>query len=285
MGYQSFTQLTRIVLFHILFISISSCQKEVSLPVYYNQGNIGPEGGIVQTADGASVEIPAGALKTNQTISITNITGTDTIIYNGCRVYKLEPDGLIFSDSVIIKLPFDDSYLDINNSVKNYGVNIILFQDTAWVKLKTEVDLENRIAKIKTLHFSDYVIRYPSFWTTYYFLNKAGPEKIYNVPFYCQGKSNWCAYYALSMVLKYAGYQYKAPFLATLFNEPEYHQKGGLSNGELFVLDKKLEDLGISVNLTKIPFLNASELCGIYYGSLTIKTRFGLVLLPLGMHS
>lgn len=258
--------LVKISVLVILIISFGiSCEKEEEpiVPVIYNQeGEIGPDGGIVETDDGAYIEIPEGALTSKITISITNITDEDTSINVGYKKYKIEPNGLTFSDSVIISLPFDKEYLNLGIDEENNGIGIMVFQDSMWFKLHAEVDLENGIAKAKTTHFSNYAIRYPGKWTYYYINNKSGTSKIWSVPFYTQGSSYWCAYYSLSMILKYAGYPYKAPFLAALFNEPEYGDYAGMKYYEFVQLDRKLGDLGIEIKLTEVPFISERELSG-----------------------
>ncbi|NLK53510.1 MAG: PKD domain-containing protein [Bacteroidales bacterium] len=250
-----------IIAFFSLTLFFSYCIKYGPSPVFVDQGDIGSDGGIVKTNDGASVEIPAGALSTNKTISITNKTGSDSIAKNGYCIYELKPDGLVFSDSVIITLPFDDSYLNLNNEL-DYGIGVMVFQDTAWIRLRAEIDLTNKVARIKTLHFSNYVIRYPSKWTKYFIQNKNGPKKTINVPYYEQS-GNWCGYYSLSMVLKYAGYSFKAPYLTTLFNEPDSdNDKSGMMVLEFLFLHRVLKEFGISSRVTEVPFLSENELSG-----------------------
>jgi hypothetical protein len=147
-----------------LFVSIllPSCKKEDKFPVYYDQGTIGGNGGIVKTDDGASVEIPAGAMSTDQTISVAKNYQDNNPVNNVCRIYRFKPDGLFFNDSVLISLPFDDKYIDYDNSAKNYGISIFYNNGTYWEKCKTIVDLKNKVARIKSLHFSDYYIEYLS---------------------------------------------------------------------------------------------------------------------------
>jgi uncharacterized protein (TIGR02145 family) len=243
---------------------IPSCKKDTLMPTYTDQGNIGPEGGIVRTSDGASVEIPAGLLSSEKTISLTNVTQTDTVANAGCKIYEIKPDGLMFSDSVILSFPFNNDYIDLNSKKENYGVGIMVFQGTEFIKLKASVDLQNKTISAKTTHFSTYTIYYPSIYSQYYKTNKLETGKTCSVPHYWQYQSNWCAYYSLSMITKYAGYYYKAPELASLLGETSYD---GILSGlndiyqDPFV-DDKLTEIGITAERAFPPWINAEELGG-----------------------
>jgi PKD repeat protein len=253
--YIGFTTILAIV------VLVTTCKKDEPSPIFNDQGNIGSDGGIVKTSDGASVEIPPDALSTSQTISITNITegGTDSDI--GSQIYELKPDGLTFKDSVIITLPFDDEFIDLNSPEENYGINVAVVQDLGLLNLKAEIDLINNAAIVKTKHFSDYIISFRSQWAEYYENNKDGASKIISVPYYEQ-EGNWCFYYSLSMIAKYAGYSYKAPFYAYLFGETYPETTGfigflGLDEADLLLL----KGLGISFNY-KILWTNVDNLYG-----------------------
>jgi len=68
--------------------------------------NVGPEGGAVHHPDGASVEIPVGALDADTEISITKtdreIPGTEAV----GPVFRFEPAGLQFASPVSVVLPY-----------------------------------------------------------------------------------------------------------------------------------------------------------------------------------
>ncbi len=138
-------------------VILTTCEKDKEFPTYTDQGNIGPEGGIVKTSDGAFIDIPPGALSENRTISITNITDKYSIGNFGFKVYELLPSGLVFSDSVTIILPFDKTYIDVNSQEDNYGVNIVAYHDSTWQILNTKVDLTESQAFAKINHFSTYL--------------------------------------------------------------------------------------------------------------------------------
>jgi uncharacterized protein (TIGR02145 family) len=218
----------------------TSCNKDTPPPpTYIDQGNIGTQGGTVKTNDGASVEIPAGALSESRAIYISNKTPGDTIPNTGYSVYELKPDGLKFNDSIIITLPFDGTYIDLNSDEENYGIYIAVIKDTTVTKLKTEIDLVNKIAKVKTTHFSNYYIFSPSSWSSYYENNKSGPSKIMPTPYYRQ-VGQWCFYASLSMIIKYAGYPYKAPTLASFFEEGDPETTGFYMYDYVFIKRLKI---------------------------------------------
>jgi uncharacterized protein (TIGR02145 family) len=249
-----------ILAFLSFIIIFSYCKKDDPYPVFTDQGNIGTEGGIVKTNDGASVEIPADALTTNKTISITNITEGDTIVNSGCRIFELKPDGLYFADSVTITLPYDDTYTDLYSQEENYGVGIMVFQDNKWIKLKTKINTANKVAIAKTTHFSNYFVYFPGRWALYYYNNKKSARRILPVPYFDQGSTNWCAYYSLSMITKYAGYPKHGPYYASLLNETTKDE--GFTIFDFPLLNRKLTEIGISAEIAFPAWANLGDLCG-----------------------
>jgi len=238
---------------------MTTCTKEPDFPTFVNQGEVGTQGGIVKTSDGASIEIPANALSSLEIISITNITEGDTVINGGCAIYELKPDGLNFSDSVIITFPFNNKYVDLASTEENYGIGIMVLQDNEWIKLKTEIDLQSKTARAKTTHFSNYRIYFPYIWSAYYLSLKNSPDKIMDVPYYEQ-EGNWCAYYSLSMVTKYAGYNYKAPFFASLLGETSTDV--GFTRWDFPSLASNLKDKGISAKIAFPSWTFSTDLAG-----------------------
>lgn len=66
---------------------------------------IGPAGGTVSSLDGASLEIPAGALAAETTITITTTSATTPGALG--RAYAFGPEGIVLSVPGTVKLPFD----------------------------------------------------------------------------------------------------------------------------------------------------------------------------------
>lgn len=241
------------------FLLLTNCQKDVEFPTFINQGEVGAQGGIVKTSDGASIEIPPGTLISLETISITNITEGDTALNGGCAIYELKPDGLNFSDSVIITFPFNDKYVDLSSTEENFGIGIMVLQNNEWIKLKTEIDLQSKTAKAKTTHFSNYRIYFPYIWSAYYLRLKNSPDKIMDVPYYEQ-EGNWCAYYSLSMVTKYAGYNHKAPYFASLLGETT--TDFGFTRWDFPALANNLKNIGISAKIAFPSWTFSTDLAG-----------------------
>ena len=213
-----------IIAFFSLTLFLSYCIKYGPSPVFVDQGDIGSDGGIVKTNDGASVEIPAGALSTNTNISITNITENDTNDNTGYRIYELKPDGLVFNDSIIIMLPFEDRFLNTIDTIDNQTIRVFLVQDSSLCEIKAMIDLQNNLAVIKTVHFSKYLVIFPSEWGDY-FKNRGDKSVTLTVPYYEQFRQ-WCFYYSLSMILKNEGYNYKGPYLASKCLERDPNNTG-----------------------------------------------------------
>ncbi|MDD3743597.1 MAG: hypothetical protein PHX54_08255, partial [Lentimicrobiaceae bacterium] len=247
-----------------LLLLYSSCKKEEPLPVFINYGSIGTEGGVISINDGATVEIPPGALSTNQTISFTKISEDENVAYHGCSAYELKPDGLTFSDSLTITLPFDDKFISLMSSQDNYGVCIMTYQDSTWVKLKTKVDVQAKKASIKTTHFSIYAIDYPNKYTNYFFENShlygiAGSP--YFVPYYLQ-TGGMCVYNSFSMISRFAGYPFKAPFFLSLMDDGDADD-AGVNRYDLKRFDKVLLQDGIEISTEiRYPWANVYTLAG-----------------------
>lgn len=214
-----------ILVFQIILTVLWSCKKENTYPTFIDQGNIGPDGGIVKTSDGASVEIPPDALSYSVAISIANVTPKESDANSSYKKYELKPDRTIFKDSVLITLPIDDENIVLNNQDKNYGIQVFAIQESGIQTFKPEIDIENKVVKIRTTHFSDYFIFFRSQWTDYYEANKSTEGDPLPVPYYAQ-EGEWCFYYSLGMIAKYTGYQYKGPRLAALFNEKDPDETG-----------------------------------------------------------
>ena len=253
------------ILLSLIFI-LFACKKEENPPaIYMDSGRIGSTGGIIKTDDGASVEIPFGALSTDEEITITNISKNYNNINSGNSVYELGPDRLTFLDSIIISLPFDSTYIDYNILEKGIGVGISVLQDSGWVKLETTIDMEHMVAKAKTVHFSKYKVTYPSELSKYFLENMDSNPNTLKVPYYYQYASGWCFYYALNMITKYAGYNYKAPYFASMMGETDisegYKNWIGLFGDTMYELVDSFPDqleickqLGVNITETFISF-------------------------------
>ena len=103
---------------------LSTCHKPLNPSTDYmvydkHEGLVGNAGGKITITDpssllnGASIEIPQGALDSENKISLTIDNYSRPLGDSLSEVIKLEPDGLIFNKPVTLKIPVD-------NSVQNY---------------------------------------------------------------------------------------------------------------------------------------------------------------------
>lgn len=128
--------------------------------VYEGSGVVGDQGGRVQVTDSASpivgafVEIPAGALTSNQTISIAKAPdGVYAPTDSSAIVVKLEPSGVIFNKPVIVGLPFKAAKADPAD-IQAYCLNAdsMILSELA----VDSVDVTNKTAITVVSHFSLY---------------------------------------------------------------------------------------------------------------------------------
>ncbi len=153
-----------LILIVLVFAIIFTCKNENTTgpddqPVYENEGTIGTSGGTVQNTDpnsniyGAFVNIPEGALNSNQTIKISDATGTiippnDTTAI----VVHLEPAGIVFNKPVEIGLPFKKE-----TGYENIRAFFIDTTKSEIIQLPIlTIDEEAGILKTSTIHFSDF---------------------------------------------------------------------------------------------------------------------------------
>jgi hypothetical protein len=111
-------------------------------------------GGSITSADGKiTINIPAGALSQNETISIqpvTNMTGLGK-----SKAYRLAPHGITFNKPVTVSFLYIDA--DINGTAPE--LLRIVFQDDAgaWqVMNQTQLNKQTRQLSVTTTHFSDW---------------------------------------------------------------------------------------------------------------------------------
>ncbi len=268
-------KLNAIIMLLSSIIILTTCEKEKEFPTYTGHGNIGPEGGIVNTTDGASVFIPVGALTDHQPIAISRNTSEKLGLTSDIWAYDLQPDGLKFKDSVTITLPFNDKFIDRADSLDINPIRVFLMKDTTFIELETKIDWEKKQAEIKSMHFSTYIITFPSEWGTY-FKTRGDKDNKFPVPYYKQS-GNWCFYYSLSMILKNAGYSFKGPNLASLFLE-----RNPYKTGYIYLLDNLpfavFKNLGLECEL-KGPWFNQINLFGyiIYCLDNNVPVELGVV--------
>src|SRR5262245_5114143 len=117
--------------------------------------------------DGAALDVPAGALSTDTTLSITPLaTGAMAPVDQGLvnttpgprAGYRMGPPGQKFANPITITLPYDPASLPEGQS--DAGVNILWF-DTAgkrWTPLqRVAIDRRNQTITARTDHFTDFI--------------------------------------------------------------------------------------------------------------------------------
>jgi formylglycine-generating enzyme required for sulfatase activity len=223
-------------------------------------GDVGPSGGSVSLPDGAAVTIPSGALASPRNISIVRIT-SDIVANTGCRVYEFSPNGLSFSDSVTLTLPFDYQSIPSGLASKDLRVRVMVEEDDEWKFLSTAFDVATGKATVKTKHFSKYVVSSSGQWSKYFQQHKGDAETYNQVPYYAQGESGWCVFYSTSMAARFCGYDLKGYTLAALMNK-KIDQGLRLNTSEWAAFDTKLNGLGVKTERATPPWGNSLELCG-----------------------
>jgi hypothetical protein len=117
------------VLAAILLLAIMACSKGDDV----SSKDIGPTGETVVSSDGnATLNVPAGALSTDTTISIAESTGGDppgAIAFS----YNFTPDGLTFNSDVTVSLKYNKEL--IPKGINETDLQLAYAQDGNWVPL------------------------------------------------------------------------------------------------------------------------------------------------------
>ncbi len=144
---------------------VKSCQKDIitlnpGIVYTEGEGSIGPRGGIVMIDDetsplnGAFVEIPEGALKTDTLIKISQAPAeVDNLADSLATLVKFEPQGLVFEIPITIGIP-----VQINNA-DTAGLHIFHFDPDSLIYTKMpkrRINPDNHIIIGETMHFSYY---------------------------------------------------------------------------------------------------------------------------------
>lgn len=160
---------TLLCVFGLIFFNSCSKKKEYlpetdfkpkSYPIGYaadvlEKTTIGPEGGSLSSIDGElELIVPAGALSAPTEVSIEPITNTNPggVGYG----FRLKPHGITFNKEVELKFHYGNDTHPV--SADFLGV---AYQDENqyWCYLpSSEVDVVNKVVKVKTKHFSDWTL-------------------------------------------------------------------------------------------------------------------------------
>lgn len=101
-------------LFTIFIVGIGCDGSGLVTPGASGIGTIGPEGGTVRLGNVVLVEIPAGALSSPTTISITEVATPANLGDRGAfgRAFRFQPEGLVFDVPVEVSIFVDDDALE-----------------------------------------------------------------------------------------------------------------------------------------------------------------------------
>lgn len=134
---------------------------------------IGPEGGVVEITDpasrifGAKVYIPAGALDSEQSVSLSRMdlpAALPAWYRTGGRCIDFQPDGIQFSQPVLLYLPYDDTNNDgliDGRAVREEDLFVLYYNslDGRWEEMPLYgVDTGNNLAVVESGHFSTYLV-------------------------------------------------------------------------------------------------------------------------------
>ncbi len=134
----------------LLLLLVSSCENGSNTPP---NTDVGPEGGIINGPDGCKLEIPAGALDSKVTITITKASGTAAGASFAGSIYEFEPHGLQFAESVTVTIPFDAN--EYGGDISKLKLLWAALLEGPWEALeKSVVDSTSGTITGQTTHFS-----------------------------------------------------------------------------------------------------------------------------------
>lgn len=132
---------------------IAACgSDDNSGPITQVSKLIGPSGGTVELADGGKVEIPAGALPSSTTITVTEVKNPPPLPPNleaAGKAFAFEPHGLVFERPVKVTLPIDGAEADVRPMKLDDG------EDTTWQTVVGADKVEGKL-ELETSSFSIY---------------------------------------------------------------------------------------------------------------------------------
>ncbi len=183
---------------------------------------IGPEGGVVEITDpasgicGAKVYIPAGALDSEQGISLSRRALPATLpawYRTGGGCIDFHPDGLRFSQPVLLYLPYDD----INNdgiidgrAVREEDLFVLYHNslDGRWEEMPLYgADTDSNLAVVESGHFSTYLVAVDTAdaWTLDSGLTDTGAEPSFEPGECYLGNDNICYYSHMTVLRRETG--------------------------------------------------------------------------------
>ncbi|MCK4980639.1 MAG: T9SS type A sorting domain-containing protein, partial [Candidatus Delongbacteria bacterium] len=131
---------------------------------------IGESGGIVTSPDGTIVDIPAGALLSDEEITIRTISteglprprdGSGILLLK--NAHEFGPENLIFHEPVTITLSYNDFDLDLdqdgNPDITEADLEVFTLDGNTWIKtVADDNDEVGNLVRFTTNHFSVYAL-------------------------------------------------------------------------------------------------------------------------------
>lgn len=119
-------------------------------------GIIGANGGVITSTDGkATIQIPAGALTADTTISVTTVTENLGQIGSMHQVTAKETAELVFSMPVTLKFNYDPSLLSAGAIEQDSKLAFLEAYDSWEIFPDSAVDTVNHVITATTTHFSN----------------------------------------------------------------------------------------------------------------------------------
>ena len=127
------------------------CADEVATSQEVVTSQVGPDGAMVALPGGGRLEIPAGALKEETTITIREIPQPDVFQFAPSGpFFRFEPDGLVFDEELTIELPFETP------SEGPRPISVVWTDSSGqWTNLDSDVDTEAGTVTARVAHFSE----------------------------------------------------------------------------------------------------------------------------------
>ena len=249
--------LKMIALSAVCVIVFNTCKKDQKLDTvieknptkdymeYTNKGLIGAGGGKIQVTDpkspllNAFVDVPAGALKSESTISINPVTGKEKISGNSeTIIVAMEPSGSQFSSPVRIGIPYSSTTKDVD-SLKVYYFNDA---DSLWIDVPVvSIDKSKKEVIAETTHFTLFSATvYPSIWAQLFYTNNKISANLRMLTPLAQIPLNF-----------YVSMNFQQKYLSGLLNDMEYKYFSLAIHADLY------EDTGF---LSEHPMLQAKTI-------------------------
>lgn len=121
---------------------------------------IGPEGGSIGHVSRAKLVVPPGALAAATSLCLAGVGPASAVALGGPAVgqgFRATPAGQTFRKPVELELPFDPVAVPPGARLDQIQVQMAPSGTTEFVAVASTVDLETRLVRAKTVHFTEFV--------------------------------------------------------------------------------------------------------------------------------